>query len=85
MEQDHKFMIEHPDNWPMWPHLPLVNRSPEFYEYDGLGYLLDSGPVNYRINGGIIVRLGNMYGVGRHGAIEYSSVDYMLAEGWRVN
>lgn len=69
--------IRDPEQWPLWPVLPMKRNS------NTLAYLLGDPPET----GPITLWLGNFRGPAAHGehSMEYSSVEAMLAAGWRVD
>jgi hypothetical protein len=82
-ERDDLVMMQHPEQWPRWPKLPVVRRS-EFKKNTGvlleLGFHDDVKPTVYLINlFDPILKLSDIE------QIKYESFDALIADGWHVD
>jgi hypothetical protein len=80
--EDHKYMILHQDEWPIWPRLPVKNTK----DYR-LGMIMSHGGLFGEIDPDkpIVVRLGTMFLVEKMDNVEYPNLDALLDAGWVVD
>lgn len=77
MERDREFILR-PDDWPIWPILPLKRFRDGQAEHGFFGG--DVSPT-----GPATVWIGNMFELSSAEAREYPSLDAVLDDGWTVD
>lgn len=73
-------MMQTPDNWPVWPYLPLKRRPIKTDE--DIGLLMERGPT---IGVKPTVYLCNLFAPSLEDFVEYKSFEELVDDGWVVD